>query len=99
MNAIDCLVHPQIGTEAFPGVVLEAFAAGDHGTLVEPEAPHQLAAALVHWAAQSRFEMAQRQQMPRQIKDRSSLPVVAQRAKELYEHLITPESVTELIRC
>jgi glycosyltransferase involved in cell wall biosynthesis len=28
MNAIDCLVHPQIGTEAFPGVVLEAFACG-----------------------------------------------------------------------
>ncbi len=28
MNALDCLVHPQIGTEAFPGVVLEAFACG-----------------------------------------------------------------------
>ena len=28
MNAIDCLVHPQIGTEAFPGAVLEAFACG-----------------------------------------------------------------------
>ncbi|HEV2394102.1 MAG TPA: glycosyltransferase family 4 protein [Verrucomicrobiae bacterium] len=28
MNAIDCLVHPQIGTEAFPGVVLEAYACG-----------------------------------------------------------------------
>jgi glycosyltransferase involved in cell wall biosynthesis len=28
MNAIDCLVHPQIGTEAFPGVLLEAFACG-----------------------------------------------------------------------
>jgi glycosyltransferase involved in cell wall biosynthesis len=28
MNAIDCLVHPQIGTEAFPGVVLEAFGCG-----------------------------------------------------------------------
>ncbi|MGA2750884.1 MAG: glycosyltransferase [Verrucomicrobiota bacterium] len=28
MNAIDCLVHPQIGTEAFPGVVLEALACG-----------------------------------------------------------------------
>ena len=28
MNAIDCLVHPQVGTEAFPGVVLEAFACG-----------------------------------------------------------------------
>lgn len=28
MNAIDCLVHAQIGTEAFPGVVLEAFACG-----------------------------------------------------------------------
>ncbi len=28
MNAIDCLVHPQIGTEAFPGVVLEAHACG-----------------------------------------------------------------------
>jgi glycosyltransferase involved in cell wall biosynthesis len=28
MNAIDCLVHPQIGTEAFPGVILEAFACG-----------------------------------------------------------------------
>jgi glycosyltransferase involved in cell wall biosynthesis len=28
MNAIDCLVHPQVGTEAFPGVVLEAFASG-----------------------------------------------------------------------
>ena len=26
MNAIDCLVHPQIGTEAFPSVVLEAMA-------------------------------------------------------------------------
>lgn len=28
MNALDCLVHPQVGTEAFPGVVLEAFASG-----------------------------------------------------------------------
>ncbi len=28
MNALDCLVHPQIGTEAFPGVVLEATACG-----------------------------------------------------------------------
>lgn len=28
MNAIDCLVHPQIGTEAFPGVVMEAHACG-----------------------------------------------------------------------
>jgi glycosyltransferase involved in cell wall biosynthesis len=25
---VDCLVHPQVGTEAFPGVVLEAFACG-----------------------------------------------------------------------
>jgi glycosyltransferase involved in cell wall biosynthesis len=28
MNAIDCLVHPQIGTEAFGLVLLEAFACG-----------------------------------------------------------------------
>jgi glycosyltransferase involved in cell wall biosynthesis len=28
MNAIDCLVHPQIGTEALPGVVAEAHACG-----------------------------------------------------------------------
>ncbi len=28
MNAIDCLVHPQVGTEAFGLVVLEAFACG-----------------------------------------------------------------------
>ena len=28
MNALDCLVHGQVGTEAFPGVVLEAFACG-----------------------------------------------------------------------
>jgi glycosyltransferase involved in cell wall biosynthesis len=28
MNAIDCLVHPQIGTEAFGLVVCEAFACG-----------------------------------------------------------------------
>jgi glycosyltransferase involved in cell wall biosynthesis len=28
MNAIDCLVHPQIGTEAFPSVLLEAFCSG-----------------------------------------------------------------------
>jgi glycosyltransferase involved in cell wall biosynthesis len=28
MNAIDCLVHPQIGTEALPGVVIEAHACG-----------------------------------------------------------------------
>jgi glycosyltransferase involved in cell wall biosynthesis len=28
MNAIDCLVHPQIGTDAFPTVVLEAMACG-----------------------------------------------------------------------
>jgi glycosyltransferase involved in cell wall biosynthesis len=28
MNALDCLVHPQVGTEAFPGAVLEAFACG-----------------------------------------------------------------------
>lgn len=28
MNALDCLVHGQVGTEAFPGVVLEALACG-----------------------------------------------------------------------
>ena len=28
MNALDCLVHAQVGTEAFPGVVLEAYACG-----------------------------------------------------------------------
>lgn len=28
MNALDCLVHPQVGTEAFPGVLLEAFSCG-----------------------------------------------------------------------
>ena len=28
MNAIDCLVHPQMGTEALPGVVIEAHACG-----------------------------------------------------------------------
>ncbi|HZR16983.1 MAG TPA: glycosyltransferase [Verrucomicrobiae bacterium] len=28
MNALDCLVHPQVGTEAFPTVLLEAFASG-----------------------------------------------------------------------
>jgi glycosyltransferase involved in cell wall biosynthesis len=28
MNALDCLVHPQVGTEAFAGVILEAFACG-----------------------------------------------------------------------
>src|SRR5258708_30692485 len=28
MNALDCLVHAQVGTEAFPGVVLEAHACG-----------------------------------------------------------------------
>lgn len=28
MNALDCLVHGQVGTEAFPGVILEAFACG-----------------------------------------------------------------------
>ncbi len=28
MNALDCLVHGQVATEAFPGVVLEAFACG-----------------------------------------------------------------------
>ena len=28
MNALDCLVHAQVGTDAFPGVILEAFACG-----------------------------------------------------------------------
>lgn len=28
MNALDCMVLPQVGTEAFPGVVLEALASG-----------------------------------------------------------------------
>jgi len=28
MNALDCVVHPQIGTEAMPGVVIEAHACG-----------------------------------------------------------------------
>lgn len=28
MNALDCVVHPAVGTEAFPGVVLEALACG-----------------------------------------------------------------------
>lgn len=28
MNALDCLVHPQVGTEALPGVIVEAHACG-----------------------------------------------------------------------
>lgn len=28
MNALDCLVHPNMGTEAFPGVIIEAQACG-----------------------------------------------------------------------
>lgn len=28
LNALDCVVHPQVGTEACPGVVLEVFACG-----------------------------------------------------------------------
>jgi glycosyltransferase involved in cell wall biosynthesis len=117
MNAIDCLVHHLVGTEAFTGVVLEAFACGrpmiasaldgipevfgatGEGRLVAPESVEELVAAMSEWAARPRFEMAQRQQMHRQIKDRFSLPIVAQRVKELYERLMTPESVTELTRC
>ena len=107
MNALDCLVHPQVGTEAFGGVLLEAFAcgkpviasaldgipeafaAGDHGTLVEPEALDQLGAALVHWAAQPPLGPTQCAQLHDRMVRQFSLSTNARQVKELYDRLMS----------
>jgi glycosyltransferase involved in cell wall biosynthesis len=107
MNALDCLVHPQVGTEAFPGVVLEAFAcgkpviassldgipeafaAGNYGTLVQPEAVDELAAALTHLAAQRPLDAAQQAQLHDKMTQHFSLSASARRINEFYQRLMS----------
>jgi glycosyltransferase involved in cell wall biosynthesis len=109
MNALDCLVHPQVGTEAFPGVVLEAFACGkpviasaldgvpeafatgNYGTLVPPEAVDELAAALARVAAQRPLTPAQRAELHDKMARHFSLSASALHVKELYEHVMNPQ--------
>jgi glycosyltransferase involved in cell wall biosynthesis len=106
MNAIDCLVHPQVGTEAFPGVVLEAFAcgkpviasaldgipeafgAGKYGQLVEPEAVDELAAALEHWAGQSRLNPPEQLALHERLRQRFTLIQPVQNVLALYRELL-----------
>ncbi len=106
MNALDCLVHPQIGTEAFPGVLLEAFAcgkpviastldgipeafaAGNFGQLVQPEAIDQLAGALHEWASRPALSDSARAEMHQRLSARFSIEVAAARVLDLYRRLV-----------
>jgi glycosyltransferase involved in cell wall biosynthesis len=106
MNAIDCLVHPQVGTEAFPGVVLEAFAcgkpviasaldgipeafaAGNYGQLVQPEAVDELASALVHWARERPLAVPQRMDLHQRLATRFSLLAPVRSVLDLYQRLL-----------
>ena len=106
MNALDCLVHSQVGTEAFPGVLLEAFAcgkpviasaldgipeafaAGNYGQLVQPEAVDELAAALAHWARQPRPSRADQLALHERLSARFSLAATVQNVLALYSQLL-----------
>jgi len=106
MNALDCLVHPQIGTEAFPLVICEAhacgkpviasaldgipeaFAAGGHGRLVEPENVDQLAEAMAAQADQPALTPAQAAAMHQRVEKACSLEGVAANVMRLYCGLI-----------
>ena len=111
MNALDCLVHPQVGTEAFPGVVLEAFAcgkpviasaldgiseafaAGGCGRLVKPESIEELAAALVHWAAQPPLPPQECAELHERLARQFSLTANAHHVMELYRRLMSDEPI------
>jgi glycosyltransferase involved in cell wall biosynthesis len=106
MNALDCLVHPQVGTEAFPGVVLEAFAcgkpviasaldgipeafaAGNYGQLVQPEAVDELASAMAHWARRPRPTPAEQLALHERLSTRFSLGTAARNVLALYSQLL-----------
>ncbi len=116
MNALDCLVHPQVGTEAFPGVVLEAFAcgrpviassldgipeafaAGQAGRMVEPEAIDQLAKALEEQAHQPALDEAQRATLHERIEAGFSFQVMARRTLALYRELRKAEEPGQSIQ-
>jgi glycosyltransferase involved in cell wall biosynthesis len=105
MNAMDCLVHPQIATEAFPGVVLEAFAcgkpviasaldgipeafaAGNVGQLVKPEAIDELGAALVDWARRPALTSQERSALHGKIAEGYSLMAPVRKVADLYREL------------
>ena len=102
MNALDCLVHPAIGTEAFGLVVLEAFAcgkpviaaaldgipeafaAGNHGTLVRPESPEELAQAMIWWANQQPKDLAGRRELHQRIAIGYSYQMAARKLLQVY---------------
>jgi glycosyltransferase involved in cell wall biosynthesis len=106
MNALDCLVHPQVGTEAFGAVVLEAFAcgkpviasaldgiteafaAGQHGRLVQPENVEELATALVLQAKQPPFCMDERQALHRRVANHFSLAQLSRKVLDYYLDLV-----------
>jgi glycosyltransferase involved in cell wall biosynthesis len=106
MNALDCLVHPQVGTEAFPGVLLEAFAcgkpviasaldgipeafaAGNYGQLIRPEAVDELAAALAYWASQPRLSQSERLALHERLSARFSLMAPVRNVLDLYRQLL-----------
>jgi glycosyltransferase involved in cell wall biosynthesis len=106
MNALDCLVHPQVGTEAFGAVVLEAFAcgkpviasaldgiteafaAGQHGRLVQPENVEELAGALVLQARLSPFGMEERRALHRRVASQFSLDQLSRKVLDYYLDLV-----------
>jgi glycosyltransferase involved in cell wall biosynthesis len=108
MNALDTLVHPQVGTEAFPGVVLEAFAcgkpviasrldgiveafaAGEVGQLVQPESVPDLADAMLQRANEPRLTSIAREQLHARIAADFSLDVLARKVLDLYRRLVVP---------
>src|SRR4051812_15228480 len=106
MNAIDCLVHPQIGTEALGLVVCEAhacgkpviasnldgipeaFAAGNYGKLVPPEAVDTLAEAMRFQAGQPPLSMDERLQMHARVARQFSIERSCKQVSELYAELM-----------
>lgn len=105
MNAIDCLVHPQIGTEAFGLVICEAFAcgkpviasaldgipeafaAGNYGRLVPPEAVAALAEAMSQQVGQRRLALGETAQLHNRVVENFSLEVMAKQVAALYDQL------------
>lgn len=106
MNALDCLVHPQVGTEALGLVVLEAyacgrpviasdldgipeaFAVGNHGSLVPAEDIGALAEAMAGWCRRPGLDHAKRQDLHERVAREFSLGASAARVLALYELLL-----------
>jgi glycosyltransferase involved in cell wall biosynthesis len=99
MNAIDCLVHAQVGTEALPGVICEAHACGKpviasdldgvvEGQIIPRESVEALAAAMLTWARRPPLDSKARWELHSRVARCYSLPVASKSLADLYERLL-----------